>query len=742
MAEKRVLGVPIPRVEGGDKVTGKAHYAADVTSPGMLWVKVLRSPIAHGRIKRVDTSLAAVLPGVRAILTGQDLAGVKIGKKIIDMPLLADSVVRYVGEKVAAVAGETEAAAERAIDLIDAEYEALPAVFDPLVASEPSAPLLHPEVTEYKGLLHAIETPSNVFVQLAWKKGDVQEGLRQSDVVVENAFRVAAVHQGYIEPHSCVVRVNSDGGAEVWASTKSPFPLREQVGAALQVAPGSIVVHPCYVGGDFGGKGDANEVALCYALAKRTGRPVKFVVDYTEELVAGNPRHSAVIKIKTGVKRNGIIIAQHMQFVFDSGAYGSYRPQGFLVGAHDSAGPYRIANCLIEEKYVYTNKVPCGYMRAPGHVQGFFATESQADLVAKEIGIDPAEFRRINFMRDGDPSPLGERIPHIKAAETLAKALEEGGYRKPKPKNVGRGCAVANWVSKGGESYAFVKIDEDGAVTLSSAVTDTGPGAYTIMRQIVGEELKVPLESIRVERVDTTKVLKDTGVRGSSSTRVHGSSAYQAADRARQEILKIAARMMEAAPEQLILFDGSVVHMRAEKRLTFADIVRANGRPIFAEGHYMNMADGPESSLVAQIAEVEVDTETGSVTVKRLTTAHNTGTILNPLTHQGQIDGGAVMGLGYGTMEELVMEDGGRVMTMHLGDYKIPNIKDIPGLKTAIVQSQIGSGPYSTMSIGETAIIPTAAAIANAVADAVGARITSLPITAEKVFNALKASSA
>jgi CO/xanthine dehydrogenase Mo-binding subunit len=497
-------------------------------------------------------------------------------------------------------------------------------------------------------------------------------------------------------------------------------------------------VHPCYVGGDFGGKGDANEVALCFALAKKTGRPVKFLIDYSEELLAGNPRHSAVITVKTGVKRNGIIIAEHIQFVFDSGAYGSYRPQGFLVGAHDAAGPYRIANCLIEEKYVYTNKVPCGYMRAPGHVQGFFATESQADLIAKEIAMDPADFRRINFMRDGDPSPLGEHIPHVKAAETLAKALEESGYRKAKPKNVGRGCAVANWVSKGGESYAFVTIDDEGAVTLSSAVMDTGPGAYTIMRQIVSAELKVPLDSVRVEMVDTTKVLKDTGVRGSSSTRVHGSSACQAAERAREEILRIAARIMETTPEQLVLFDGGVTHTRAEKRLTFADIVRARGQPIIAEGHYMNMADGPESSLVAQVAEVEVDTETGAVMVKRLTTAHNTGAILNPLTHQGQIDGGVVMGLGYGTMEELVTDDGGRVMTTNLGDYKIPNIKDLPALKTAILQSQTGSGPYSSMSIGETAIIPTAAAIANAVADAVGVRITSLPITAEKVFDALK----
>jgi len=235
------------------------------------------------------------------------------------------------------------------------------------------------------------------------------------------------------------------------------------------------------------------------------------------------------------------------------------------------------------------------------------------------------------------------------------------------------------------------------------------------------------------------KVVKDTGVRGSSSTRVHGSAAYQAAINAREEVLKVAAQVMATAPEQLVLYQGGVIHRRAERRMSLADIVRANGKPIRAEGHYANMADGPESSLVAQVAEVEVDEETGEVTVRRLTTAHNTGTILNPLTHQGQIDGAVLMGVGYGVMEELASDDGGRVITPNLGDYKIPNIKDIPELKTAIVQSNVGSGPYNSMSIGETALIPTAAAIANAVADAVGVRITSLPITAEKVLNALKA---
>ena len=737
MAQFRNLGIPSPRVEGEQKVSGAAVYAADVTLPDMLYVALLRSPVAHARIKRVDVARALLLPGVKAVLTGNDLSGARIGKKIIDMPLLAEGVVRYIGEKVAAVAAETQELAQDALDCIDVEYEELPCITEPMQAMAASAPVLHPGLLQYKGLLHKIAAPSNLFVHLTWKKGEVEQGLRQSDVVVENTFTVPAVHQGYIEPHACVVRLDRDNKAEVWTSTKSPFNLREQVGSALQVSPSSLIVHPCFVGGDFGGKGDANEVALCYALSKQTGRPVKLVVDYTDELIAGNPRHGAVIRIRTGANNNGLLIAQHIEFIFDSGAYGAYRPQGYLVGAHDAPGPYRVPHCLVEEKYVYTNKMPCGYMRAPGHVQAFFAAESQLDVVAKRLGMDAAEFRRMNFMHDGDTSPLGELIPHVKATETLTKALDESGYRRAKAKRSGRGCAVANWISKGGESYAFVRIDENGLVTLSSAVTDTGPGAFTIMRQIVAEELKVPLESIGVEVLDTTRVIKDTGVRGSSSTRVHGGSALEAAQKARAELLRIAAEAMNTRPEDLIVVNGGVTHGRAERRMTFAEIARANRGAIVGRGHYANMADGPETSIVVQVAEVEVDDETGEVEVKKITTAHNTGTVLNPLTHQGQIDGGVVMGLGYGTLEDLAVDESGKVLTTSLGEYKIPSIRDIPDLKTAIIQSPTGSGPYNSMSIGETALIPTAAAIANAVEDAVGVRITSLPITAEKVLNAL-----
>ncbi len=738
VTEKRVVGIPAPRVEGEQKVTGRAVYAADVVLPGMLWVKLLRSPAPHALIKKIDVAQARQVPGVHAVMTGEDISGAKIGKKIIDMPVLAEGVVRFIGEKVAAVAAESEEIAAQALNLIEVEYDEMPAVFDPLQAMLASAPILHPEVGRYTGLVHPLERPSNVMVHLSWKKGDVTQGFKLSDLVVENVFSTARVHQAYIEPHSCVVHAHGDGRADVWASTKSPYNLRDQLANAFGTSPGKIVVHPCYIGGDFGGKGDHNDAALCYALSMKSGRPVKFVMDYNEELTAGNPRHAALIRIKTGVKKDGALAAQHIEFIFDSGAYASFRPQGFLVGAHDSAGPYRIPHVLIEENYVYTNRVPCGYMRAPGHTQGFFAAESQMDLVAKKLGLDPVKFRLKNFMRDGDISPTGETIEHIRAEDTLKRALKDSGYSATKPKNVGRGCAVAQWVSKGGESYAYVKIGADGAVTLSAAVMDVGSGAYTVMRQVVAEELKVPLESVGVESLDTTKVLKDTGVRGSSSTRVHGSAAYAAATKAREAILQAAAALMGTVPGDLVLHGGGVIHARAERRMSFAEIVKAKGSPIVAEGHYQNMKDGPEASMVAQVAEVEVDGETGAVRIRQITTAHNTGTIVNPLGHQGQIDGGVVMGMGQARMEEVAIDEGGKVGTVNLGEYKIPTIRDVPPLKTTVIQSGAGSGPYHSMSIGETSIMPTSAAIANAVEDAVGVRIKSLPIMAEKVLEALK----
>ena len=377
-------------------------------------------------------------------------------------------------------------------------------------------------------------------------------------------------------------------------------------------------------------------------------------------------------------------------------------------------------------------------MRAPGHPQGFFANESQLDMVARELGMDPTELRRINFMHDGDLDPTGAPVGHIQPDETLDSAIRSSGFHGPREKNVGRGVALGHWMSKGGESYIELRVDADGTATLGASLVDVGPGAYTMMQQVVAQELDLPLDGVRFERVDTTRVARDTGVRGSTSTRVHGSAAFDAADKARAALLAIAAERMGVPPAELGVVNGGVTHLRSERRMTFAELVAAAGQPVAVTGHYVNMSDGPETSVVAQVAEVEVDPETGQFAVRRLTTAHNTGTVLNPLGHQGQIDGAVVMGLGYARCEDIVT-DGGRVVTANLGDYKLPNIKDIPPLRTEVAEVPVGSGPYGSMSIGETAVIPTAAAVANAVHDAVGVRVTTLPVTAEKVFEALQA---
>jgi len=735
MAEHhRHVGKSVPRAEGRDKVSGGATYAGDVTLPGMLWGKALRSPLPHGRIKRIDTSRAERLEGVKAVVTGRELRGRRIGRRIRDMPLLADDVVRFVGEKVAAVAAVTPEAAAEAVAFIDVEYEEMEPVLDPLEAMEPSAALIHPEVASYQGLPDPLTAAANTFVHVHWAKGDVAQGFRQSELIVQRTYRTQRVHQGYIEPHACVAKALPDGGAEIWACNKTPLALRRQVSAALDEPFDRLLVHPCTIGGDFGGKGDFMDVALCCVLSRRSGgRPVKVVMDYGEELMAGNPRHAGVIRVKTGVTRDGLLMSQHMDFVFDSGAYGAFKPTGLLLGAQKAVGPYRIPHTLQEERMVYTNKVPCGHMRAPGYPQGVFASESQMDVVAEELGMDPAEFRRINLMRAGEESPAGKRLPHVEPERVLDRALRDSRYHGPKAPRTGRGVAMSQWMPLGGECHVFVTVDGDGGVTVAAAVMDQGSGVHTVMRQVAAEVLDVEPESVRIETFDTRRVAADQGLGGSRGTRVYGCAAYEAAVDVRRVLLERAGELMEAPVERLSVSRGSVVRTGSAGRLGYGEIVRAVGSPVSAEGHYADTTTGPEASVCVQVVEVAVDPETGQVSLRRVTTAHDAGTIINPLLHQGQIEGGIVMALGYGTMEEMAVEDG-RITTAHLGDYKIPSARDIPVLRTAILRSPHGSGPYHSRSIGETPVIPFAAALANAVADAAGVRVTRLPVTAERVF--------
>ena len=732
------IGQPTTRVEGQEKVTGALRYTADVALPGTLWGRALRSPYPHARIVRIDTSRAQQVPGVHAVLTGADVRGIRYGRRLFDVPVLAEARVRFVGERVAAVAAEERHTAAEALALIEVEYEDLPAVFDPLAALQEDAPLLHPEVNSYHGLPKPLEHPSNAFVRDTWSKGNIDEGFNRADLIVDNTFTVPRQHQAYLEPHSCLVWIDEQGRVQVWASSKVPYQVKEQLSIALKLPKERIRLNPVAIGGDYGGKGSPMDIPLAYFLAVHSGRPVKMVMDYVEEFTAGNPRHAAIIQLKTGVKRDGTIVAHQAKVFFDSGAYGGFKPVPTvnLGGAAKSAGPYKIPHVHIESVQVYTNTIPGGFMRAPGEPQAVFAIESHIDCIARQLGKDPVDFRLHNLLQDGDETPIGSRYQGMRARQTLEAAVAAAGYRTPKAPHIGRGVAMGERPPAGGESHAAVRLNPDGSVIVHTSIFEPGTGTYTMLRQIVAEELYLPLSRIQVQVWDTDAVPFDTGVGGSRVTRIAGQAAFRAAREVAREVRMVAAELLAWPEESLILRGTEVIHQDTGASHPWAALLQRWGQPVVGRGTVQDMSPSPVTSFTAQVAEVAVDPETGAVKLLRFTTAHDVGTVLNPLDHQGQIDGAVMQGIGYALSEELGVDDG-RVTNVSFGDYKIPNMQDIPALQTVVLESASGPGPYNARGIGENPSGPVAPAIANAVSDAVGVRLKDLPITAEKVYRAL-----
>ncbi|HEY1233139.1 MAG TPA: xanthine dehydrogenase family protein molybdopterin-binding subunit [Candidatus Binatia bacterium] len=740
MANFKVVGNAVPRAEGADKVIGRTLYAADVNLPGTLWGKILRSPYPHARILSVNAAKARQVPGVKAIITGADTRGLYIGKQIRDMPVLCWDVVRFVGDRVAAVAAETADAAEEAMRLIDVEYQELPAVFDPLEAMQASAPRLHADVTAYEGgpkdLLAA--DVHNGLTRLAWRKGDVEQGFRAADIVLEHTFYVPARHQGYLEPHAAVVAIDNGERIQVSVSAKNPFGIRSQLAKSLRLPEDRIRINVVNVGGEFGGKGDASDLPVCYFLARESGRPVKMVMTYAEELTASNPAHPTVITIRSGVNREGRILARTVRAVHASGAYGALKSNASLATWHYAGGQYRIENAAFEFLQIYTNTVPGGYYRSPGAVATAFAVDSHSDMIAKELKMDPGEFRLKNFIGEGEQDAVGHALRHVRFREVLQAALDAADWKKPKPANFGRGIALSGRHISGGDTGLVLTAENDGSFTILSPTIDQGSGTHTILRQLVAEEMRVPIEQVRVVIGDTDVTPRDGGVRASRVTYVAGNAVVQASAKLRQQLLAEAARMLECRAEE-VEFDNAKFWLRQDpgQQITLRRVVAQAPNPLSVSVYEDYPYPEDISYICAQVAEVEVDRETGAVRVHRVVTAHDVGTVINPLTHQGQIDGAAVMGVGQGIMEELVMENG-RVTNNNLGDYKMPTVKDIPELKTVLVKSPGGVGPLDAKPIGEFANNGPPAAIANAVADAVGVRLFELPVTAEKIYRALK----
>jgi CO/xanthine dehydrogenase Mo-binding subunit len=718
----RIIGQPIARLDGIEKVSGEVRYSGDVTLPDLCWGKALRSPLPHARILRIDASKARALAGVLAVLTARDLPDVLVGRRMFDMPVLARDRVRFIGEKVAVVAAIDPDIAEEALALIDVEYEDLPAVFDPVEAIKDGAPVLHDNPGAYDGAPAERPHP-NVQSVLRFKLGDVEAGFREADRVFEHTFTTQLAHQGYLEPHAGVVAIDEDGRVQVWASNKMPYRLKELLSLALQLPPEQIRVNLTPIGGDFGGKGSVMDLPLAYHLARVTGRPVKMVMRYTEELMAGNPRHPAVITMRTGVKNDGRIVARQVKALFNSGAYAAFKPAPSvnLGGTGMAAGVYRIPNLLIEGLCVYTNNIPCGHARSPGEPQMVFAGESQMDMIAREIALDPAELRRRNMLKDGDLLANGHHLEHVRATETLEAALKASHWSEPKPQGVGRGVAMTHRHIGVGFTNARVRLEAKGNVVLSTALPDTGTGAPLVLRQIVAEVLDLTLDEVDIELATTDDFTTDSGVGGSRVTHTGGRAAYQAAEKLKEQIQAEATKL----------------GIPADSLAAVAQAVAREGRTLEASHFYDAKAHSAVTSFTAQVAEVAVDPQTGQVTVRHFTTAHDVGTIINPIGHQGQIEGGLIQGLGYALMEEMKTEEG-RISTLSLGDVKLPTVQDIPPLTTVLLEGPGGPGPFNAKAIGEGSISAVAPAIANAVADACGVRILDLPITAEKVYWALR----
>lgn len=742
-----MIGESIGRRDGRSKVTGRALFTADVRLPGTLYGGVLRSPHASARIKRVDTTAARALPGVHAVISGADLPRAMLaGRSLSDVPVLCREVVRFVGDRVAAVAAETPEVLAAALAAIEVDYEELSeAVFEPSVAMRPDAPRLHPDFAGYRGAPTNPAPPPNVSSYERLDKGDVEDGQAAAELVVEHRYATPVQHQGYLEPHTCLVVDEPNGQLRVWASNKAPFLLRDELARVLGVPVERLVVEPTYVGGDFGGKGTAMEIPLAALLSKAaSGRPVRIVLSGVEELQSANPRHRSDIMVRSGLNRDGCLVARHVSAVFDGGAYAGYKPipGGNLAGRFWSVGPYRTPHARWESSVAYTNHVPGGHMRAPGELQAIFAVETDMDRLAQMVDMDPLSFRQHNALADGEPGPLGEAWRSVRLQECLARVRELSDWDvRPSEPGVGRGVAVSHCAGGLGGSSARVELTSEGQVTLHTGVNDQGSGAHTMLLQVVANELCLDADQIGLVVGSTDGAPWDSGSSASRVTFVGGLAAQQAAQSVRSQLAALASEYLGCPQEQVELSTGGVLRDPSTGRGVSMEALAARAiaadAPLVGDGRFVSPTLSEAPSFGALVAHVAVDTETGAVTVRKLTGVYDVGTVLNPMSVLGQLQGGLIQSLGAALMEDVGLTDDGRVETASLAEYKLPTVADLPQCQTEMITDAPGDGPYGAKAVGELTNPLVPAAIANAVFDAVGVRVCSLPITAEKIFRAL-----
>ena len=743
--EYKVVGKRPIRPDGVDKVTGRAQYGADINLLGLLHGKVLRSPHAHARIRSIDTSKAEAYPGVKAVITAKDLPFGSLSKeelggdyqrlKFASDHVLASDKVLFKGHPVAAVSANNVHVAEEAIKLISVEYDVLPPVLDVLDAMKDDATLLHDDL-HTSSLGETSEKPSNIAAHLRYEKGDAEKGCAAADVVVEREFRTAAVHQGYIEPHNGTAFWNNDGQVSVWTSTQGAFAVRSSVADVLRLPVSKIKVTPMEIGGGFGGKITAYLDAIAALLSKKSGAPVKLVMSRVDVFEASGPAPATWMKVKIGATKDGKFTAVQAESAFEAGAYpGSPVMQGMMC----SFGCYDVPNGIVDGYDVVVNKPKTAAYRAPGSPQAAFAVESIVDEIATQLGIDPIEIRLLNAAREGTRRIEGPVANRIGLVECLEAARDHAHYKSALgPGDRGRGVACGYWMNRSFPSSVSMTVNYDGIVSLIMGSVDIG-GTRASIAQQTAETLGIAYEDIKPTVVDTDSIGYTFITGGSRTSFATGWAAIEAAEEVKTRMVARAARIWDTSEDDVEYADGVIQHKSdPELRMTFKELSRqlANtGGAITGSSNIEPAGEG--NGYAVHLVDVEIDPETGKTSILRFTAVQDAGKAVHPSYVEGQMQGGAVQGIGWALNEEYFFNDQGKMMNSSFLDYRMPTSLDLPMIDTVIVEVANPGHPYGVRGVGEAAIVPPMAAIANAIHGATSVRLNSLPMTPGKILDAI-----
>ena len=732
----KLVGTRVMRPDGVDKVTGRARYGADTFAPGQLVGAILRSPHAHAKIRGIDTRRAEKLAGVKAVITSADLPDLTDGDAELYNVLencMARGKALYDGHAVAAVAASDAETARKALKLIKVDYKVLPHVTDVDEAMKPAAPIVQPRVrSKYRP-----GKRTNVAGVTTYGHGDVDAGFAKADVIIEKSYKTEQVHQGYIEPHACLASVGPDGQGELWVTTQGQFAFRNRCAALLGMEMSQLKVTSSEIGGGFGGKTHVWAEPVALALSRKANRPVKLVMSREDVFRASGPASSTSIDVKLGATRGGRIVAAHAELRYGGGAFPGIWGK---IGAMAAWACYDIENVRSVGYEVVVNRPKVAAYRAPSAPMAGFAVESTVTLMAEKLGIDPVEFRLKNAAREGTRASYGPTYGPIGIVPTLEAVKKHPHMRARLGKNQGRGMACGFWFNFGGQTCADLAIGEDGTVALSVGTVDVG-GARASLSLIAAEELGIPYEQVRCNIADTASLGYNDMTDGSRGTFSSGMATIFAARDAIEKLRQRAAKTWGIAVKNVAWKDGKAIAKGKRKSLTLKELAEASsntGGPI--SGHNQVVADGAGVSFASHICDVEVDPETGATKVVRYTVVQDAGKAVHPDYVEGQFQGGAAQGIGWALNEEYVYGEDGRLQNPGFLDYRIPVCSDLPFIDTQILEIPNPNHPYGIRGVGETSIVPPLAAIANAVSDAAGVRMTHVPMSPPRILAAIKSS--